>query len=342
MDDFYAGDDTLYNFNYSDTGEEVQDWQNVNNSGGGGYSDTGEEVQDWQRVNDPGTMEKWQYGNGMWTDPTGKTYDMSYLTPSDQLDIGGKLRKLGSTAANGLVKAFTNPNGSIDWGSVAAAAGGLYGLSQGNRRPEKTGYQGGIPSYEAVRETVANTNDPTRRPGSSGQRYFTQTKYQAPGEAAAAARAAAQEEAAGLEALNKANPTRAERRSATDEAVAKGAESAEVIEGRPASDVIKDKPVRTLATGGILALARGGAPRYLNGASDGMADKIPARIDGGQEARLSHGEFVIPADVVGHLGNGNSEAGANRLYAMMDRIRKARTGTTKQGKQINPDKFLVA
>jgi hypothetical protein len=73
-----------------------------------------------------------------------------------------------------------------------------------------------------------------------------------------------------------------------------------------------------------------------------MADKIKANIDGEQEARLSHGEFVIPADVVSHLGNGNSEAGAERLYAMMDRIREARTGTKKQGKQINPDKFLPA
>jgi hypothetical protein len=89
-------------------------------------------------------------------------------------------------------------------------------------------------------------------------------------------------------------------------------------------------------------LAKGGAPRYLSGATDGMADKIPARIGNNQEARLSHGEFVIPADVVGHLGNGNSEAGAQRLYAMMDRIRKARTGNVKQGKKINPDKFMPA
>ena len=80
--------------------------------------------------------------------------------------------------------------------------------------------------------------------------------------------------------------------------------------------------------------------RYLGGATDGMADKIPARIGGKQEAKLSHGEFVVPADVVSHLGNGNSDAGAKRLYEMMDRIRQARTGTTKQGKQVNPNKFL--
>jgi len=91
------------------------------------------------------------------------------------------------------------------------------------------------------------------------------------------------------------------------------------------------------AQGGLMNLAKG---RYLNGATDGMADKIPANIEGSQPAALSHGEFVVPADVVSHLGNGNSEAGAQRLYDMMDRIRKARTGTTKQGKQINPDKFM--
>jgi hypothetical protein len=71
-----------------------------------------------------------------------------------------------------------------------------------------------------------------------------------------------------------------------------------------------------------------------------MADEIPANIDGKQPAKLSDGEFVVPADVVSHLGNGNSEAGAQRLYEMMDRIRKARTGTAKQGRQINPNKLL--
>ena len=70
-----------------------------------------------------------------------------------------------------------------------------------------------------------------------------------------------------------------------------------------------------------------------------MADKIPSSIDGEQPAKLSHGEFVVPADVVSHLGNGNSDAGADVLYKMMDRVRQARTGTTKQGKRINPAKF---
>lgn len=87
-----------------------------------------------------------------------------------------------------------------------------------------------------------------------------------------------------------------------------------------------------------MALAHGG--HYLQGATDGMADKLHTSIDGKQPAALSHGEFVVPADVVSHLGNGNSDAGAQKLYQMMDKIRQARTGTKKQGKQINPDKFM--
>jgi hypothetical protein len=80
---------------------------------------------------------------------------------------------------------------------------------------------------------------------------------------------------------------------------------------------------------------------YLGGPTDGMADQIPATIDNMQPAALSDGEFVIPADVVSHLGNGNSDAGAQNLYSMMDRIRQDRTGTTKQGKQIDPNKYLA-
>ena len=103
------------------------------------------------------------------------------------------------------------------------------------------------------------------------------------------------------------------------------------------------------ASGGIMSLADGGSvepgmtskqPFYLGGPTDGMADQIPAHIDNQRPAALSDGEFVIPADVVSHLGNGNSNAGAKRLYEMMDSIREARTGNSKQGKQINPNKFL--
>ena len=85
--------------------------------------------------------------------------------------------------------------------------------------------------------------------------------------------------------------------------------------------------------------AQGG---YLDGQGDGMSDSIPATIEGKQPARLADGEFVIPADVVSHIGNGSSKAGSKRLYAMLDKVRHARTGNKKQGKQIKADKYLPA
>jgi hypothetical protein len=85
--------------------------------------------------------------------------------------------------------------------------------------------------------------------------------------------------------------------------------------------------------------AKGG---YLDGQGDGMSDSIPATIEGKQPARLADGEFVIPADVVSHMGNGSTKAGSKRLYAMLDRVRKARTGHTKQGKKIKPEKYMPA
>lgn len=96
------------------------------------------------------------------------------------------------------------------------------------------------------------------------------------------------------------------------------------------------------AEGGPIAFAKGGHQGYLDGAGDGMSDSIPATIEGQQPARLADGEFVIPADVVSHIGNGSSKAGSKQLYSMLDRIRKARTGHAKQGKEINPNKYMPA
>jgi hypothetical protein len=97
------------------------------------------------------------------------------------------------------------------------------------------------------------------------------------------------------------------------------------------------------AQGGLTALKSGGEPGgYLDGAGDGMSDSIPATIEGKQPARLADGEFVVPADVVSHIGNGSSKAGSKRLYAMLDKVRHARTGNKKQGKQIKAEKYLPA
>jgi len=165
----------------------------------------------------------------------------------------------------------------------------------------QVGYQGDIPDYTAVRERV--DTDPERRTGGRNQRYFTDLQF--------------------AENPNTSAPS-------MTQAQAQAAQQRKLLEER-------NKLVKPMATGGITNLSQG---RYLSGSTDGMADVVPARIDGGQEARLSDGEFVIPADVVSHLGNGNSDAGAKQLHGMMDNVRMARTGKKAQGTQINPDKFM--
>lgn len=225
-------------------------------------------------------------------------------------DIAAMLSSLGA----GAKSIITDAAGKISPSKIAALGGGLLGglaggASWAQPNIQKTGYQGGIPDYTVVRSGVPGTYDPTRRPGSRGQEYFTDTQFVSP-TGIATAQATAAQQAAEAEARNKS---------------------------REAEYKAAKQPTAEYAAGGLANLAQG---RYLGGPTDGMADKIPATIAGKQPAKLSHGEFVIPADVVGHLGNGNSEAGAQRLYDMMDRIRTARTGTKKQGKQINPNKYM--
>jgi hypothetical protein len=119
---------------------------------------------------------------------------------------------------------------------------------------------------------------------------------------------------------------------------------------------LADIPIFTGASGGLVAMAGGGMtymeaggttgptglPRDVTGTGDGMSDSVPATIEGVQEARLADGEFVIPADVVADIGNGSSDAGSKKLYDMMDRIRKARHGTTEQPPEIDAEELMPA
>lgn len=111
-----------------------------------------------------------------------------------------------------------------------------------------------------------------------------------------------------------------------------------IMVGGPSSNM------QTMAAGGGVSSLGGYSDggRLLKGPGDGMSDNIPARIGRKQPARLAEGEFVVPADVVSHLGNGSTDAGAKQLYAMMNKVRHARTGNPRQGKQINPRKYMPA
>lgn len=236
------------------------------------------------------------------------------------------LSSLPEAIGKGLLSKFTT-DGVIDWTKLAGGALSAYGAYQAYQDaktpPPPTGYQGGIPSYTAIQgrapEPAADA-----RPG-AGHQYFTGVQFANTKDKAAlpAATEAIGTQLSGLAALNAANARQDALQQAAKQAV----------------------PLTKMAYGGLTGLAHGGVPTkphgtYLKGSTDGMADKIPGTIDGIQPARLAHGEFVIPADVVSHLGNGNSDAGAQQLHKMMDRIRTARTGNSKQGKEINPNKFM--
>ena len=116
--------------------------------------------------------------------------------------------------------------------------------------------------------------------------------------------------------------------------------------------------VKKAASGGLMnmAMARGGMNNYdlggysdggrlLRGPGDGVSDSIPATIGNKRPARLADGEFVVPARIVSELGNGSTEAGARKLYAMMDRVQSARRGTVGKGrvaKNSRSEKYLPA
>jgi len=272
-------------------------------------------------------------------------------------------KTFGPTAGKVFANMMNNPGATLT--TALAAAKAFSGSDEG-------GYNVPIPKLDAVTQQI-EYNDPNRRPGSAGRQYTTDPRYVKQGDATAltAAQGASDAQKAGILAAYKPavappavnpyagqmamkyNPTPVTgdktgattgTTTGTTAAVTTPAATgiAAALPVMPTQQQLMDPNYKInsigMADGGI-AMAKG---RYLQGGTDGMADKISTTIDGNQEAALSHGEFVIPADVVSHLGNGNSDAGAKKLYAMMDRIREARTGTKEQGKKINPDKFLAA
>jgi hypothetical protein len=252
------------------------------------------------------------------------------------------IKALGDKA-NSFLKNYLYDPDTKKWNPAGIITAGvaLKALMGDGDKPKSNAYQGSIPNLAAVQQQI-DYNDPNRRPGSMGRQYFTNTQFVDPSKVAEA-QAAASTQAQGILSGYRpapapaANPYAGKFKMAYENMPEQN--SGNVTS--PASGVaslfpapqVRDK-TEEMAGGGM---AKG---RYLQGSTDGMADKIPSSIDGKQKAALSHGEFVIPADVVSHLGNGNSDAGAKKLYEMMARVRKARTGNSEQGKKINPNNFM--
>lgn len=207
-------------------------------------------------------------------------------------------------------------DGSAEQMAGIATLAGLMGQFGNNgQQGVYKGYQGGIPNYTAERTmnpipttttvpgvgTKPATTVP-RRPGQGGIDYFSQMKY-------------------------KNTPVQAAATST----------------GQTAA-------LTTAAAGGIMHAALGGLTglgsysdggRLLRGPGDGVSDSIPATIGRKQPARLADGEFVIPARIVSEIGNGSTEAGARKLYAMMDRVQKVRKKSFKNvAANTKADKYL--
>ena len=270
------------------------------------------------------------------------------MTPEAQAAVQKLISSRATPSAIGKILDAFKTNGKYDWAKIATAGAGLYTMLKG--QDDTGGYNVPIPKLEAVTQQI-QYNDPNRRPGSTGRQYTTDPRYVKEGDATslAAAQAASDAQKAGILAAYKpaaaptlnpyAGKTAMKYNTPATTAMAPPSEKPVGLPSIPTSQQLMDPNYKIGMADGGIAMAKG---RYLGGDTDGMADKISTNIDGDQEAALSHGEFVIPADVVSHLGNGNSDAGAKKLYQMMDRIREARTGTKEQGKKINPDKFLAS
>jgi len=308
-----------------------------------GASNITTEIENTASSGSPGYGWKY-YSDGTAISPEGKYYyqGSEVYDPANQTGFWASVSKyLPAGTAESIKKSILNPNGTVNVAALGTAAAALKSAAGGNK-VNPVGWQGSVPMDTRMIRSQIKYDDPNRRPGAQGRQYFSDTAYAAPANVDAAKTAVSQQ-AQGI--LSGYTPAAAPTPKYTAEKPAiampwsKRDTTTAATTSTPASGVASLAPVPTAQS--VLGMASGGkAPRYLRGHTDGMADKIPSSIDGKQKAALSHGEFVIPADVVSHLGNGNSDAGAQKLYQMMAKVRQARTGNPNQGKRINPNKFM--
>jgi hypothetical protein len=281
-----------------------------------GEAEDFETTPDWENVFVNTPDNPWTAGevfNYDWSNPSGTGFGM---------------------VKNYLSKLFKGEGSTADYGTAIAGLMGLYEQMNKDRSPKM--WEGKVEKTPYVAPTVTPEFHAAVQQRPYGERVMGMDPFTFTGAVPTAAPAP-------TKSIFAPRPPVAS--TATNTTTAAPATASPAIQ-QAASGVSKlllvPEKYTAAAEGGLMGFARGGKsmpPRYLRGQTDGMADKIPSNIDGVQPAKLSHGEFVIPADVVSHLGNGNSDAGAKVLYKMMDRVRHARTGNKKQGRRINPEKF---
>jgi hypothetical protein len=194
------------------------------------------------------------------------------------------------------------------------------------------------PNYQTPARPAA------RRPGSGGVTYFSPMQYLKPGESPAVTNTqpTAQPYNTGNTPALIRDPIPSWMSSpAIQKAITTQATGNNGEDGGPIFSSASRPELARLAGGGIANLggySDGG--QLLRGPGDGVSDDIPATIGNKQPARLADGEFVIPARIVSELGNGSTDAGARKLYAMMDRIKKTRAKAKNIAANTKADKHL--
>lgn len=326
--------------NYNNYGyEEVQPWQ-----GGSVDAVTGQWSPGLNESNsgtNAESMAGWKYNNGKWTDPSGKSYNLNSPSLPSALKASGLAKYAGAAGLGALINSLMNKGSS---GSSSAKIPQLMasrqqyavplteprstykpsdeeirnyvtrpgmtdamvarGMNQFGIDPQRMAGITGLPleNVQSRYQAAMGPNMLARRPGSGGVTYFSPMQYSPVG-------------------------------SFTTTAPATPVENT----------VVEQAAGGGLMGGGISDL--GGysdGRRLLRGPGDGVSDSIPASINNKQPARLADGEFVIPARIVSELGNGSTEAGARKLYAMMDRIQKSRRKAKNIAANTRADKHLPA
>jgi hypothetical protein len=266
----------------------------------------------------------------------------NWKSPSNQ-QIESALQ--GDATFSGLLKQFGNKaldlvktNGAYDPLKLAKLGMGAYAASRPNNAAP-TGYQGKIPKYTAER-TMLNAPPVGRRPGSGGIDYGGGVTYKKPtGEVASSNERT-------LDELRQAAESNPFNRPATYERpVVAAAKGGLVSDGF----VVPADVVSHLGNGsseaGLKLLAARFDATPIKGEGDGMSDSIPTTIGGKQEARVANDEAFISPEMVKRIGGGDAEKGAKKLYAMMDRVQKARSKTVGKGKvakNTRAEKYLPA
>lgn len=291
--------------------------------------------------------------------------EVSYDPNNDYGNNSGQIS--WSSLADAIKRQFGGTGYGGQLGQLAAF-GGLSALMNKmmTQKADPVGYQGGIPQYTVTRtqtpmaqqRPVSYESIPSKegeaapavmrqipyRPGQGGITYFKPIQYNYTGRDLAAPTLAAPPAGGIVGGETTGGTTGGTTGITTNNTTPQYATDSDrqVAVGGGASGGLAELIVQAAHGGKMQSYNMGGysGGRYLRGPGDGVSDSIPAKFEqSGQPARLADGEFVIDARTVSEIGNGSSEAGARKLYAMMDRVHKARK-TAKRGKPSGADKFL--